>query len=210
MIDFPSRTKVNRRIPKEAFYKHLPLRAALKEKFVSDVERIEVEHSLTKDNLNLEVDSEVKEILLLGVQLKKENFEGKILEAIARQNPHHLIFLLRYKEKGELAAYHTKLYQTAWTTVDALELSLSGPNLKEIWEDLVRQIALHEETAKKETSLSLDEALKRQEDIERLQKLIKKTEGATWKEVQPKKKFALYTKLENYKKELEEILNGKV
>mgnify|MGYP006988258178 CR=1 FL=1 len=35
MIDFPTATAVHRRLPKEAFYKHLPLTKALKDKFVS-------------------------------------------------------------------------------------------------------------------------------------------------------------------------------
>lgn len=71
MIDFPAATAVHRKMPKEAFYKHLPLTKALKDKFVSDVERIYVENSLTKENLNLTADSEVKEILLLSISLKK-------------------------------------------------------------------------------------------------------------------------------------------
>ena len=53
MIDFPTATVVHRRMPKEAFYKHLAITKMLKEKFVSDVDRIFVENSLTKDNLNL-------------------------------------------------------------------------------------------------------------------------------------------------------------
>ncbi len=88
MIDFPTATAVHRRLPKEAFYKHLPLTKALKDKFVSDVERIVIENSLTKDNLNLNTDSEIKEILLLSITLKKQEFDGKVIEAIAKQNPH--------------------------------------------------------------------------------------------------------------------------
>lgn len=92
MIDFPGNTLVKRRLPKEAFYKHLPLSAALKSKFVSDVDCIILENSLTRKNLNLARDSEIKEIMLLSITLKKQNFDGKIVEAIARQNPHQLIF----------------------------------------------------------------------------------------------------------------------
>ena len=50
---FPSATRVHRRMPKEAFYKRLTLTTALKEKFVSDVDRIFIENSLTMDNLRL-------------------------------------------------------------------------------------------------------------------------------------------------------------
>ena len=66
MINFPDATYIHRRMPKEAFYKRLSLTTALKDKFISDVDRIYIENSLTKDNLNLTADSEVKEILLLS------------------------------------------------------------------------------------------------------------------------------------------------
>lgn len=82
-------------LPKEAFYKHLPLTKILKEKFVSDVDRIVVENSFTKENLNLASDAEIKEIMLLSISLKSQEFDGKVIEAIARQNPHKLVFLLK-------------------------------------------------------------------------------------------------------------------
>ena len=43
MMNFPTATTVRKRLPKEAFYRHLALTNALKEKFVSDVDRIMVE-----------------------------------------------------------------------------------------------------------------------------------------------------------------------
>ena len=113
MIDFPVATAVHRRMPKEAFYKHLPLTKPLKDKFVSDVDRIFVENSLTKENLNLTADSEIKEILLLSISLKRQEFDAKIVEAIARQNPHKLVFHLTFEDSAQLALYHSKLYRTA-------------------------------------------------------------------------------------------------
>ena len=107
MIDFPTATAVHRRLPKEAFYKRLPLAKALKDKFVSDVEWIVIENSLTKDNLNLNTDSEIKEILLLSITLKKQEFDGKVIEAIAKQNPHNLVFLLMFEDSRQLALYHS-------------------------------------------------------------------------------------------------------
>ena len=52
MMAFSAVTAVHRRIPKEAFYRHLTLTKVLKEKFITDVDKIFVENSLTKDNLN--------------------------------------------------------------------------------------------------------------------------------------------------------------
>lgn len=208
MIDFPASTIVRRRLPKEAFYKRLPLTAALKQKFVSDVDRITVENSLTKGNLNLAKDSEIKEILLLSIILKKQDLDGKVVEAIARQNPHKLIFMLVYDDERQLAVYHSKLYRTKWMKENNLSLTLAGNTLDEIWDDLVRQIAVSSEAVLKQEGQTIDEQLKTQDEINRLNKLIKRTEAAAWKEQQPKKKFELYTRLQEYKKQLEEITNG--
>ena len=204
MIDFPVSTIVHRRLPKEAFYKHLQLSPALKSRFVSDVGEISVANSLTKKNLK---ETDTKEILLLSIILKKRAFDGKILEVIARQNPHKLVFLLSYEQEVRLAVYHKKLYYSAWMPEDDIELTLSGETLDAIWEDLVRQIALHSPSVEQRTE-SLEQQLKDQDEIDRLNKLIKKTEAAAWKEAQPKKRFAIYTRLQEYKQKLEEITHG--
>ena len=205
MVHFPTTTAVHRRLPKEAFYKHLPLTKVLKDKFVSEVDRIVVENSLTKENLNLTADSEVKEILLLSITLKKQEFDGKVIEAIARQNPHKLVFLLVFEGSRQLALYHGKLYRTPWMDAAEVNLKPQGFSLDEIWDSFVEQIALYEERAKKADSLSVDERLALQEQILKLEKLIAKTEAAAWKEPQPKKQFELYSRLREYKIKLEEI-----
>lgn len=208
MLAFPQSTTVHRKIPKEAFYKHMTLSGALKEKFVAQVDRIFVENSLTQKNLNLGEASPIKEILLLVMTLKKQELDGKIAEAIARQNPHKLVFLLQFEGKGQLAIYHGRIYRTAWVNEEDLKLNLEGTSLDSIWEHMIEQIALKEERLGKTEILTMDERLARQAELERLTALIEKTERAVWKEKQPKKKFALYQKLQEYKKKLEEIAHG--
>jgi len=203
MIDFPAATVVHRRMPKEAFYKHLTLTKPLKEKFISDVDRIFVENSLTKENLNLTAGSEIKEILLLSISLRKQEFDSKIIEAIAKQNPHKLVFLLTFKGSSQLALYYSKLYRTVWMPSEELSLSAKGYSLSEIWDGLVEQIALREERTGATAGRSIDERLALQERIVKLEKLIAKTEAAAWKEQQPKKRFELYSKVQGYKRELE-------
>lgn len=199
---------VHRRIPKEAFYKRLSLTASLKDRFVHDVDRIFVENSLTKENLNLSKDSDIKEILLVSITLKKQEFDGKVVEAIARQNPHQLVFMLVYEDQRQLALYHSKLYRTQWLPEKELKLDASGFSLEEIWTGLIEQIALYEERAESADKISIDQRLALQEKILKLEKQIKKTEAAAWKEQQPKKRFELYTRVQAYKKKLEELKHG--
>lgn len=208
MLAFPQSTTVHRKIPKEAFYKHMTLSGALKEKFVAQVDRIFVENSLTQKKLNLGEASPIKEILLLVMTLKKQELDGKIAEAIARQNPHKLVFLLQFEGKGQLAIYHGRLYRTVWVNEEDLKLNLEGTSLDGIWEHMIEQIALKEERPGKTETLTMDERLARQAELKRLTALIEKTERAVWKEKQPKKKFALYQKLQEYKKKLEETAHG--
>ena len=208
MIRLPEATVVHRRMPKEAFYKRLSLTSALKDKFVSDVDKIFVENSLTKDNLNLSADSVVKEILLLSIVLKKQEFDGKVVEAIARQNPHKLVFLLIYGDQRQLVLYHNKLYRTKWMPEEELQLNANGYSMEEIWNGLIEQIALYEERAESTGALSVDQRLVLQEKILKLEKQIEKTEAAAWKEQQPKKRFELYTKVQSYKQKLEELKYG--
>lgn len=210
MTDFPAATVVHRRMPKEAFYKHLPLTKVLREKFISDVDRIFVENSLTKDNLNLTQESEIREILLLSVVLKKREFDAKIIEAIARQNPHKLIFQLIYENSRQLALWHGKLYRTKWMPSSDTRLSAQGFTLNEIWDSFVGQIAIEEEHVKAAGELSVDERLALQEQITRLEKQIQKTQAAAWKEQQPKKQFELYQRLQGYRKDLEGLRNKRV
>ena len=209
MIEFPAATAVHRRLPKEAFYKHLPLTKILKEKFVSDVDRIVVENSFTKENLNLASDAEIKEIMLLSISLKKQEFDGKVIEAIARQNPHKLVFLLNFEDQQQLAVYHNKLYCTLWMAHDETELKIQGYSLDEIWDSFIEQIALYEERAEETADLSIEDRLAIQDQILKLEKQIDKTENAMWKEQQPKKKFELHTRLREYQKKLEDLKHGK-
>lgn len=206
MIEFPMSTAVQRKIPKEYFYKHLPSSKALKEKFVSDVDKFVIENSLKKQNLNLVADSKIEEIILLSVYLKKKDYECRIIEAIAKQNPHKLVFLIQYEGDSQLALCHnSKLYRTEWMKSEDINLKLQGFSLDEIWENFVGQIALSDERVKNTDNLSLDERLALQDKIVKLEKLIKKTEEAMWKEAQPKKKYDLHTRLLEYKRELEDL-----
>lgn len=209
MIEFPAATAVHRRLPKEAFYKHLPLTKILKEKFVSDVDRIVVENSFTKENLNLASDAEIKEIMLLSISLKNQEFDGKVIEAIARQNPHKLVFLLSFENKQQLAVYHNKLYRTLWMDHDEITLKLQGYSLDEIWNSFIEQIALYKERAEQTNDLSIEDRLAIQDQILKLETQINKTENAMWKEQQPKKKFELHTRLREYQKKLEDLKHGK-
>lgn len=208
MIQFPSVTVIGRVMPKEAFYKRLTLSNELKEKFVSDVRRITLSNSLTAATLNLEAGAEIGEILVLTIDLKKRQFDGRIVENIARQNQHKLVFLLRFEDDAQLAVYHAKLYVTAWLPYDEITLTAKGFTLDVVWQGFLEQIALQDGLIEHKPDEDIDTKLRRQEMILKLQKDIGKLEKRTMGEVQPKKKFELYQRLQELTKMLEVIKNA--
>lgn len=181
------------------------LSSELKERFISDIKRINIEYKLSPDTLNIEKSGEIPEILVLSIELKKQELDNRIIESIARQNAHKLIFLLKFQEKGQLALYYGKLYKTVWMPLKDLSLEARGLNLKSIWEGFIEQIAFkNEEWRMQNAELSIDERLKRQEHILKLQKEIDKLECLSRSEKQPKKRFKLFTRLQTLKKKLTE------
>lgn len=211
IVQLPEATHVHKRIPKEAFYKHLSLSGTLKNKFVSDISDIYVEWDITAKNLHLQKSSDIKEIIFIQIELKKQNFDSRIIETIAKQNEHKLVFTLQYENNVQLAIYYKKLYCTDWYDKDDYHLSMEGFALDEIWSNIIKQIGLKDEflNENEATIISLDDQLKKQNKINKLKKQIAKTEKLAWKEVQPKKQFELYRQLETQRKELEELTHGK-
>ncbi len=207
MLTFPSKAVVGRIMPKESFYKRLTLSSAVREKFVSDVKRIIMEYKLAPDTLNVEKDGEISEILVLSIDLKKREMDYRIIENIARQNAHKLLFLLKFEEQAQLALYYNKLYKTCWMPLANLKLDARDFNLDNIWEGFIEQIALQEDVISAGDKLPVAEKLKKQDTILKLQKEIDKLERLSRREKQPKKRFDLFSELKELQKELE-IIRG--
>lgn len=145
IVQLPEATHVHKRIPKEAFYKHLSLSGTLKNKFVSDISDIYVEWDVNAKNLHLQKVSDIKEILFMQIELKKQSFDTHIIEAIAKQNKHKLVFILHYQNNVQLAIYYKKLYFTNWNNIDNYQLTIDGYTLNEIWDNIIKQIGLKDE-----------------------------------------------------------------
>lgn len=208
MNPFPSGTYLHRRIPKEAFYKHLSLTGKQKENFTHQIEALYIENSLTADKLHLEKKGDVVEIDVLRIELREKELDSSLLETIARQNPHQLLFLLCFENQEKMGLYYKKLYLAEWADAGQTGMELKGFSLEEIWNSFIQQIALGEQNEKTAPEESLDEKLQRKERISQLEKLVAEKERAVWKEKQPKKKFGMYQELKKLKEQLEGLKNG--
>lgn len=149
MIQFPSSTRKDIRLPKESFYTHATLTPAIKRAMVDDIEQIVWSHTLTAETLNVNVSDKVRQIDVLTVSLKKSDCNEKIFEVIAKAIPRHILFVLRFKNECRLLihfkeAYENvkgkfrivELYTTDWQPEEEVSLSITGFDLERIYHNL--------------------------------------------------------------------------
>lgn len=204
MLEFPGTTKVGKILPKDIFYKNLKLSQPLKESFIKDIKRIIFENSLTDESLRLNKKSEIKEIMVVSIELKNKEFNLKIPEVIARQNPKKILFVFRFEDKEKYALFQNKLYITNWIENEILKLK--GFSLHEIWNNLVAQVALEEEDVPDEETLK--RSLRSIEEIKKIEKEIAAIEKKARSERQPKKKFELAMEVKELEKKFQEVKSG--
>lgn len=201
LLNFPKKAVVGQIMPKEAFYKRLNLTSEVRQKFVSDIKHIILEYKLSSDTLNVDSGKELSEILILTIDLKRQDVDYRIVENIARQNTHQLLFLLKFEGQAQLALYYNKLFKTEWKACADIKLETRGINLDSIWEGFIEQVAIQEEIIK-ETAISVSDKIKKQEVILKLQNEIQRLERLSRNEKQPRKKFELFSKLQELKRKL--------
>lgn len=62
------------------------------------------------------------------------------MEAIARQIPYRIVFLIVFEGEGQFALYQRKLYRTPWNEEKNLTLTAEGFSLNEIWDGFIERI----------------------------------------------------------------------
>lgn len=217
MIRFPENTYLNKNVPKNAFYKHLEVNAAIKRHFVEDVDKIVWTNKFTSDTINVAKGKNVLEITVFTMWMKVRTIPIDIITLIDKNLPRHTLFVLRY-ENDECAVVNykeaaqsnsgnafriTKTFQTEWMPQEALRLELEGTTMDAVYEGFVRQIAGNKLTA---TTGSLGGDVAQSERIASLKKEIEKLRKKTFAERNPTKKFSLHKQLMELEEKLKKLI----
>lgn len=202
----PEKTRVNQKIPKEAFYKNLKLNNKLKKSLIDDVESIVVTHSLTNDSMGFESTTIIEEILLVTIDLRRIDYNISLIETILKSNPHKLLIKLNFNNRLQYLFYENKLYKSAWKDSFNLDYQCDAKRLDKLWLYLIIQVLGFENNF--DSNKDLIAVLEDYDKIKKLEVSIGVLERKINKEVQPKKKFILYKELQLLKQSLEECING--
>ena len=197
MLGLPKSTELNKPLPKTAVYAKFQMSAAEKAKIDADISRMVIVNEVSAARLNLSPGENVHAFFVLQVGLKQKKFSEKTLVTISKLIPQHMVFLLEHEGQAKLAVYHTKLLQTPWSTLDALNLSIKGLTMDAVWENVIVQIG----GIQMQDGNTLGQQLVQDEQRARLEKEIARLEKLARAQKQPKKKFELAQQINMLKKE---------
>ncbi|QDW28610.1 DUF4391 family protein [Arthrobacter sp. KBS0702] len=132
---WPAAAKFGRVVPKAKFYEQATISAALREKFVSEVQRITWAYKLADETIHLRGDDSVPEIQVFVVEAKDDDVSGDVINAIDRAVPFPIIFeisratggtrmVASHKQLDGLAPRLSAYFTTEWHAADAPRASL--------------------------------------------------------------------------------------
>ena len=150
MINLPSSTFVGKVVPKEKFYSKCAVNTATKNLFIKYVEQIVWQNKLTAQTMAAEKGLLVNEIDVFEVKMKSFDCPRKLFEFIDQNLHHHNVFVLTYDDKAKLFVNFKEkekdetfleAFETPWKPADEPIFNLSGSNMDEIYESIVRSAA---------------------------------------------------------------------
>lgn len=135
---WPAAARFEARIPKERFYERTASTAALREKFVAEVNRISWAYKLAAETINLPGSSEVPEIEVIQLDAKAKDISVQVLASIDKAIPNPVIFEINrdvahggavritaaHKPAGSAAPKANAYFSTGWMRSDTPRTSL--------------------------------------------------------------------------------------
>jgi len=138
LYKWPVSAKFGSRVSKEKFYEHSNVSKVVREKFVSDVQRITWAFKLAESTINLPGNTSVPEIQVFNIDAKVGDVADQVLSAIDRAIQYPVIFEITRETAGKsqvrMVAAHKQLssgapklsayYSTGWLPAEAERLPL--------------------------------------------------------------------------------------
>lgn len=201
LIRWPETARVGRAIPKERLYAEAGVSAALKQRFVDEVQRIEWAFKLGEESVRLAPTDEVTEIQVFVIDLKGATLDSSVLAAIDKSVPSQIIFELRredglWTEQAMTAAYKrgsaktksTDYFRSGWAAADEPRATLPvALDMSNLYAQLLGRLLPHPMRAGE----NLSDAIDRMARIRGLDREISALERRVRNEVQFNRKVEL-------------------
>lgn len=216
MLNFPESTCFNKRIPKQKFYDNLKLTSGIEKQFAHDIDTIIWANKLSAETINLSAGANVSEIEIIEIILKQQSISRNIIDLIDREIPYHLVFVLKYKNNGQIWINYKEdsksrkgkftvnsSYKTDWMPLNILSLKIDGLDLDKVYENFLIQVS--QGKLQIEDSEDLKEAVNMVKEKDTLLAYISSLENKIKNEKQFNRQVVLNNELRRAKEELDKI-----
>lgn len=195
----PHSTVVVKALPKKALYSKSGVKTSVRDHFDADVSRLVISHEISPQSVPAIAAGEISTIYVLGVLLKRKEFDRKNIELLAKLIPQRMVFALQYNQETMLAIFNDRLFFGQWQPTETTIIPLNGLNLDAVWQNLVTTIG----GIIIQDGNSLSEQILADEQREKLLKQIAVLENKMRTTKQPRRKLELHQEIQELKKFLE-------
>lgn len=202
MLGLPTNTELNKQLPKKLIYTKNQLNSATKDRIDRDISTIKIVNEITPSKINIKEGESVKSFYVLLIELKNKDYDEKSIILISKLIPQNTILVLKYENEIQIAIYyHSKLLSHYWTGINDITLILTGLDLDSVWENIVVQVG----NLEIDNGNSIAEQIDKNEHRQKILTIIEKMDKAARTEKQPKKKFEIVQRINELKRDLEDI-----
>lgn len=203
MFDLPKTSEIRKPLHKKLIYEKYAaeLTGNKKDRFDADISRMIITNEISEASVNIKATEEISAIFVLRVELKRKEYDDKNIIMISKLFGQKLLIVLHYENVYQLAIYETRLLKADWKNEEEISLRLNGLDLGSVWDNFVTQVS----GINVQDGNTLVEQINVEAEKEKLRKQIADLEIKARKEVQSKKKFAIFNQIKNYKNMLKKL-----
>jgi len=221
LYNYPKQAYFGKMIAKSKIYEHANLTTAVKDKFVSQIDKIIWQYKLASTTINLQAASTVSEIQIFDIRLKGNDLDDALLRVIDKAIPFPIFYqIYRDNEVKVKVAYKRpsdanknkwvveSYFESEWMDIDTprepLPLAL---DLGKLYEQMMKAL-LPKVLSETGTQVAIKEQVELIDKIKAKERAYDKLKAKRDKERQFNKKVKLNEQLHKLSKEIEEMKKG--
>lgn len=191
IYQYPTRTRVDKLIPKSKFYSEGGANTRVERLFIEQIESIYWANKLSSATMNIESQEDLREVQIFSVNARAEMLDLEIFRYIDKLIPSPIIFEVYFQDKVKVIAAYKRLnqadnskvvigdyFQTEWLPIERQDLPLFL-RLSELYEFLISQLLPN-----KTNATSLADKMRLNQEIAQLETRIKQLEQQLKREKQ--------------------------
>ena len=207
MFQFSTKTEINRKFKITDLYKQMSASKEAK-KDGTMIESIVLKNVLSPTTLYCDADKAIKEIYVFEITVKERYVPETFIKELDKIIKLHTLFNVIHEDyelsmiSYKLGTQKGKYWQTNWENGDNFDVPLVN-SIPEMYKFILSKFLTYPPFE----SETVDEYVKKHNQLAKLDFQISKTESAIAHESQSKKRFEYNARLKEYKAEREKLLN---